>query len=171
MQAQPVTPAPDDGTTMTLEGDCDIVITRSFRAPASAVYRVLTEREFIMRWWAPCSRARLEVCEVDARVGGKWRYVMRLARDDSTVAFFGEYLTLQPGKRLVYTEAIEYFPDAPSTVTVTLEERGGETLMVQRASYPSAEVRSTVIATGMEHGMRESMQQLTAVVDELAAAR
>jgi uncharacterized protein YndB with AHSA1/START domain len=68
---------------------------------------------------------------------------------------------------VLQTEIFEPFPDAGAMVTVTLTERGGRTEMTNRSVYPSKEIRDQVIATGMEHGMRESMLQLTEVVASL----
>ena len=160
---------PDDGTTLTLPDDTSILITRRFKAPAALVYQVLTQPEHIRRWWAPVSRASLLEVDVDLKVGGKWRYVMEVVQDKSVFSFSGEYVELSPPHRLVYTEIFDPMPDQSSTVVVTLEETDGVTLMSNHASYPSKEVRDAVIASGMEGGMRESMLQLSALVDELAA--
>ena len=123
------------------------------------------------RWWAPKSRrVSLVGCDADVRVGGSYRYVAKLD-SGGQFAFSGVYKEVTPYSRLVYTEMFEPTAsgapadDVPLIVTVTFEERDGKTHVVSHSLCPSKDVRDAIIATGMEHGMRESMDQL----DELAA--
>ncbi|MBK7403012.1 MAG: SRPBCC family protein [Myxococcales bacterium] len=157
----------EDGTQLDLPTDREILITRSFAAPARIVFEAITRPEHVRRWWAPRSRGEMLVCEVDFRVGGGWRYVMR-TNSGMEVGFSGKFLEIEAPLRVVQTEIFDPFPDAASVVTVTLREAAGRTTLESRILYPSREVRDQVIATGMEHGMRESYRQLTEVVDALA---
>jgi uncharacterized protein YndB with AHSA1/START domain len=158
-----------DGTVMSLPSDEEILITRAFAAPARIVFAVLTKPEHIRRWWAPASRGKMTQCDVDFRIGGAWRFVMR-TNGGLEVGFSGRYLEIEAPTRVVQTEIFDPFPDAPSTVTLTLVEQAGVTTMTSRIRYPSRAIRDQVIATGMEDGMRESYQQLSAAVGELAEA-
>jgi len=159
--------AVNDGTTLELPSDREILISRTFDAPARLVFEALTKAEHVKRWWAPRSLGvTLVVCEIDFRVGGGYRYVME--RDGATLpSFSGTFLEIDPPTRVVQTEVFEPYPDAGSTVTVMLAESGGKTTMTSRSLYPSKEVRDMVLATGMEKGMRESMRQLTELVASL----
>lgn len=153
----------DDGTQMFTPSDREILITRSFRAPARIVFEALTKPEHVRRWWAPRSRGEMLTCEVDFRVGGRWRYTMR-ANAGFEVGFSGTFLTIEAPLKVAQTEVFDPFPDAVSTVTMTLEEQGPITAMRVLLVYPSKDVRDQVIGTGMEDGMRESYRQLTEVV-------
>lgn len=158
-------------TSMELEGDRDFVISRTFNGPARIVFDAYTKPELVQRWWAPKSLgdAVLE-CEADVRVGGGYRYVMRGASGEA-FAFSGKYTEVTAPTRLVFTQLFE--PTASGTaegeeglvITVTFEERNGKTHLVSHARCPSSEVRDMILASGMEHGMRETMDQL----DELVA--
>jgi len=159
----------NDGTTLTLPSNEEILITRAFDAPAHMVFAALTKPEHIRRWWAPASRGEMLQCDVDFRVGGAWRFVMR-ANAGFEVGFSGTFLEITAPTRVVQTEIFDPFPDAPSVVTLELVEANGVTTLTSRIRYPSQAVRDQVIATGMEHGMRESYQQLTSVVQQLVAA-
>jgi uncharacterized protein YndB with AHSA1/START domain len=105
------------------------------------------------------------------RVGGSYRYVLRLDTG-SEFAFSGTYIEVTPHSRLVYTEIFEPTAtganpgDAEVIVTVTFDEADGKTHLVSRSLCPSKDVRDAIIASGMEHGMRETMDQL----DELVAS-
>jgi uncharacterized protein YndB with AHSA1/START domain len=157
-----------DGTVLSLPSDEEILITRAFVAPARIVFAALTRPEHIRRWWAPASRGEMTQCDVDLRVGGAWRFVMRTTAG-MEVGFSGRFLEIEAPTRIVQTEIFDPFPDAPSTVTLTLVEEAGVTTMTSRIRYPSRAIRDQVIATGMEHGLRESYQQLTTVVQQLVA--
>lgn len=156
----------DDGTTLDLVGDRELRITRSFEAPARIVFEAITRPEHVRRWWAPRSRGQMLECEVDLRVGGAWRYVMR-TNTGMEVGFSGKFLEIEAPTRLVQTEIFDPFPDTVSVVTVTLREADGRTTLESRVAYPSKEVRDQVLSTGMEHGMRESYRQLTEVAEAL----
>jgi uncharacterized protein YndB with AHSA1/START domain len=161
-------------TTLELEGDREIVITRTFNGPARIVFEAWTNPGLVKRWWAPKSRdVSLVSCDAEVRVGGRYRYVFT-HHTHGTMAFSGEYTEVTPPTRVGYTEIFE--PTAGGTapgepgvrVTVTFDERDGRTHVVSRSVCPSKEVRDAIIASGMEHGMRESMDQLDELVMSLS---
>lgn len=156
-----------DGTTLELPSDREILIARTFDAPARIVFEAITRPEHVRRWWAPRTRGEMLTCDVDLRVGGAWRYVMRTT-SGMTIGFSGKILELDAPTRIVQTEIFDPFPDAVSVVTVTLTESGGKTRLQSRILYPSKEVREQVISSGMEPGMRESYLQLAELVGSLA---
>lgn len=156
-------------TSMELEGQQDIVISRVFRAPPRIVFEAYTKAEFVSRWWAPKSHgASLVECTADVRTGGRYRYVMNV-REQGNMAFSGEYREVTPYTKLVYTQVFEPMADAGAVVaTVTFEEVNGQTKLTSRERYPSKEAREAAVASGMESGMRESMEQLEELVFSLA---
>lgn len=158
-------------TDMTMDGDDTIVISRTFNAPPRIVFEAWTNAEFVKRWWAPKAlRAQMVSVEADVREGGGYRYVMQ-SGDQPPFAFSGKYVEVSPPSRLVYTQAFEPMADAGyATITVTFEPLGAnQTRMVSHERYPTAEVREMVLASGMEQGMRITMDQLDALVGELQA--
>lgn len=154
-------------TEMELRSDREIVITRTFNAPPRIVFDAWTRPELVKRWWAPKSHCVQVVgCDADVRVGGAYRYVLRLESGDE-IAFSGEYTVVDPHSRLAYTQVFEPMAHAGAvSVSITLEDLGGRTHLVSRETYPSAEAREAALSAGMEHGMRETMDQL----DELVAS-
>jgi uncharacterized protein YndB with AHSA1/START domain len=157
-------------TDMRLQGDREIVISRTFNAPARIVFDAVTKPELVKRWWAPKSHCvTLVKCDIDLRVGGKYRYVMQQDKGPE-LAFSGTYSEVTPPTRVAYEEIFEPMAAAGAVkVTVTFEEEDGKTRMVMHSLYPSPQVRDGILATGMEHGMRESMDQLDALVASLVA--
>lgn len=160
-------------TTLELRGDTEIVITRTFNGPARIVFEAWTKPELVKQWWAPRSRHVSVVgCEADVRTGGFYRYVLRLEKG-TQFAFSGRYIEVTPPSRLVYTQLYEPTAggatpgDAEVVLTVTFTERDGKTHLASSSMCPSAEVRDAIIASGMEHGMRETMDQLEALVESL----
>jgi uncharacterized protein YndB with AHSA1/START domain len=105
----------------------------------------------------------LDVCEMDVRVGGAWRRVLRMDNGTS-VGFHGVYQEIDEPDRIVFTEVFEPVPDHPSTVTVTLTERDGKTDVKVVQLHDSVQSRDMHIASGMEAGMRETLDRLEAFV-------
>jgi uncharacterized protein YndB with AHSA1/START domain len=159
-------------TTMELKGDREIVIARTFNGPARIVFDAWTNPELVKRWWAPKTRrASVVGCDASVSAGGYYRYVLRLDSGHE-FAFSGTYTEVSPPSRLVYTQIYEPSAggaqpgDAAVSITVTFEERDRKTHLVSHSLCPSKEVRDAIIASGMEHGMRETMDLL----DELVAS-
>src|SRR6187549_3483131 len=114
-------------TTVERKSDRELVVTRIFNAPARIVFEAWTKPELFQRWWVPKSLGMsLLSCEMDARVGGKYRLVFAHEASES-MAFFGTYLEVTPPSRLAWTNE-EGGEDGPVT-TVTFEERDGKTLI------------------------------------------
>jgi uncharacterized protein YndB with AHSA1/START domain len=160
-------------TSLTLEGDRDIVIARTFNAPARVVFDAYTRPDLVARWWAPRSHGvSIVSCEADVRAGGSYRYVLRVGPEHD-MAFSGQYLEVTPPARLVFTQLFEPTAsgaqpdDQAITITVTFDERDGETHFLSRTVCPTPELRDTIIASGMESGMRETMDQLEALLATL----
>jgi uncharacterized protein YndB with AHSA1/START domain len=159
--------APMNQTTMQLEADREIIISRTFDGPARIVFDAWTKPELVKRWWAPKGRATIVSVDADVRVGGKYRYVLK-ADVGEAFAFSGSYTEITPHSRLVYTQSFEPMADAGSAIiTVTFDERDGKTRLVSRELYPSKEAREAALSSGMEEGMRETMDQLDVLVASL----
>jgi len=140
-------------TTAERKSDRELVITRTFNAPARIVFEAWTKPELFKRWWVPKSMGMsLRSCQMEVRVGGKYR----LEFEPDGVAFFGTYLEVAPPSRLVWTN--EESGDGGAVTTVTFEERNGKTLLVLHELHPSKEALDDNI--GAADGMPETFDQL-----------
>jgi uncharacterized protein YndB with AHSA1/START domain len=146
---------------VTLPSDTQILITREFAAPKHLVFQAWTTPELIRRWWSG-DRGEVTSVEVDLRVGGSWRYVMK-ANAGFEVAFRGEYREIIPNERIVATDLFEGMPDAEALSTLALSESNGSTTLTLLVDHASKEHRDAHINSGMEDGMQESMDQLEQV--------
>jgi len=156
--------------TVTTPTDLDIHFTRLFDAPPRLVFEAMSKPEHIKRWWGNLGDGySVPVCEVDLRVGGKWRFVNRHPKGDAE--FYGEYREINPPGRIVFTEIYAPFPDAVSVVTALLSEEGGKTRLNATSRYPSKEVRDMVLSTGMEKGAALSYDRLDEVAMELSGSK
>jgi uncharacterized protein YndB with AHSA1/START domain len=156
--------------TVTLPTDEQILITREFDAPKDLVFRAYTTPELVRRWWH-AKRGDVTVCEIDLRVGGKWRYVM-VADGGLEVGFHGEYREIVPNDKLVSTEVYEGMPqgDGPeqgTLNTVTFTEADGRTTVTILVEAPSKEIRDAIIASGMEDGLQDALDLLEQVAVSL----
>ena len=160
-------PATSSGkATVTLPADDQILITREFDATAHLVYRAVTEPELVRRWWSG-KRGEMTVCEIDLRVGGKWRYAMTADSSGAEVAFYGEYREIVPNERIVNTEVFAPFPDDGALNTMTLTERDGRTTLTTLVQHSTPQARDMHINSGMEGGMNESFDKLEQVAKSL----
>lgn len=160
------------GTQVERASDRELLLRRVFRARPQTVFEAMTKPELIRRWWTPRSLGVvLHDCQVDLRVGGHYRYVFGRP-GEPPMAFSGVYQEVVPGARLVYTTIFEPTPEVgEGLITATYEAHPEGTLLVQRELYPSKEVLDGAIASGMERGFRETLEQLAALLPELEASR
>src|SRR6188472_1598027 len=141
--------------TVTTPSECEIIMTRLFDAPRELVVEVMSKPEHVRRWWGQLGEGySVPVCEVDFRVGGKWRFVNRHPKGEA--GFHGVYREIEAPGRVVFTEIFEPFPDAGSVVTCVLSEENSKTRMTVDCVYPSMEVRDMVLKTGMDKGAATS---------------
>jgi uncharacterized protein YndB with AHSA1/START domain len=158
-------PSPMKNRTMAARAsDRELVVTRTFNAPARIVFEPWTKPELFKRWWAPkSSGVPLLSAEMDVRTGGRYRIKFGHDAAKPMMTFFGTYTEVTPPSRLVWTN--EESKEGPVT-TVTFEEKGGKTLLILRELYPSKEALDRSFG-GIEEGMPEQFEQL----DELLATR
>jgi len=145
----------------------ELVFTRTVNGPARIVFEAWTKPELFKRWWVPKScGVSLLSCEMDVRVGGRYRLVF--SHEGSTMEFFGRYLEVTPPSRLVWTN--DEGDDGGAVTTVTFEEKGGKTLLVVHDLYPSKEALDAAIASGATSGMPETLEQLDELLVTLGAS-
>ena len=152
-------------TTVTLPSETEIVITRTFEAARELVFTVWTTPEYVRRWWTS-TEAPLIMCEIDLRVGGRWRYV---SRDASGVelGWSGVYRVIEAPRRLVTTETFEGSPGVEAITTLGLTERAGRTTMTITVRHDSQENRDNHVSSGMEAGLNRSLRRIDDILDQL----
>ena len=154
-------------TTVERKSERELVVTRTFNGPARIVFEAWTKPELFKQWWAPKSMGMfLRSCEMDVRVGGRYRLVLSHPAAPTPMEFFGRYIEVTPHSRLVWTNDES---DDGAVTTVTFEEKGGKTLLVMHELYPSKEALDGAIA-GMEGGMPETFAQLDELLVTLGAS-
>jgi uncharacterized protein YndB with AHSA1/START domain len=153
-----------NSTTVQRKSERELVTTRTFNGPARIVFEAWTRPELFKRWWVPKSMGMsLRSCEMDVRVGGKYR----LEFEPDAMAFFGTYLEVTPHSRLVWTN--EEGGEGGPVTTVTFEEKAGKTLLVMCELYPSKEALDAA-GTGAAEMMGETFAQLDELLVTLGAS-
>jgi uncharacterized protein YndB with AHSA1/START domain len=148
---------------VTTPTDREVVMTRVFDAPRHLVFDAFSKPELLKRWFGPRGWS-LPVCEVDLRVGGGFRFVLR-SPDGKDMGMRGVYRELAPPERSVHMESFDDYP-GESQVTAVFAERDGKTTLTVTVLYPSQMVRDIVIQSGMEHGAAESYDKLAEMLAE-----
>jgi uncharacterized protein YndB with AHSA1/START domain len=150
-------------TAVERTSDRELVVTRTFDAPARLVFEALTKPELFTRWWLPKSMGMsLRSCEMDVRVGGKYR----LEFEPDGMAFFGTYLEVTPPSRLVWTN--EEGGEGGPVTTVTFEDTGGQTRLVMHELHSSKEALDAA-GTGAADATVETFAQLDELLVTLGA--
>lgn len=150
---------------VTLPTDTQISITRAFAASKHLVYQAWTTPELVKRWWS-ADLGETTVAEIDLRVGGRWRYVMR-TEGGLEVGFHGEYREILPNERIVSTEVYEGMPEGEAVNTVTFTETDGRTVLTILVQHSSKAHRDAHLSSGMETGMQRSLDHLEQVARSL----
>lgn len=146
---------------LTTPTDREIVMTRVFAAPRTLVYDAHTKPELVRQWLLGPPGWSMPVCEMDVRVGGKYRWVWRRDRDGTTMGMGGVYREVVAPERLVTTERFDeaWYP-GESLNTLALVEKAGRTTLTQTMRYESREARDAVIKSNMEQGVAASYDRL-----------
>jgi uncharacterized protein YndB with AHSA1/START domain len=140
-------------TSVERTSDRELVVTRTFDAPARLVFEAWANPELFQQWWVPTSMGmKLQSCEMDVRTGGTYRLSFGDGMD-----FFGRYIEVTPHSKIVWTN--EEGGEDGSITTVTFEEQDGRTLLVMSELYPSKEALDAA-GTGAADATQETFAQL-----------
>ena len=152
---------------VTTPTDREIVITRVFDAPRSLIFDCMSKPELVRRWLLGPPGYTMPVCEIDFRVGGRYRYVWR-GPDGSEMGMGGVYREIVPSERIVQTELFDQDWTGGETVgTVLLTEEGSRTTLTITELYSSKEARDGALRTGMAEGMSAGYDRLAELLTSL----
>ena len=167
----------------SLPSDTEVLVKRSFDAPVKLVWRAYMEPDLLRRWCSGLPGWSMPICEMDMRVGGKYRWRWRSDENGQEFGFTGEVLEVTPHAKIVHTQIYDAgdlggcassgadIPDAmgsePSIITVTFQEANGITNVTTNIKFASKADRDAAFATGMTDGMEMSYQKLDGMLGEL----
>jgi uncharacterized protein YndB with AHSA1/START domain len=162
-------PAKTKNLEVTLPDDRSILMTRMFNAPPALVFDALTKPEMVKRWMLGPDGYTMPVCEIDLKVGGKYRHVWR-GPDGFEFSMGGVYREIAAPRRLVHTEVFEGVDmGGTSLVTTVLTKMDAKTHFSCTCEYESKEARDTVLKTGMEDGAGDSYDRLDVMLKHRAS--
>jgi uncharacterized protein YndB with AHSA1/START domain len=143
------------------QGEREVVMTRTFDAPRRLVFDAHTKPELIRRWLLGPPGWSMPICEVDLRVGGKYRYVWRKETSGTTMGMGGVYREIAAPERIVVTEKFDesWYP-GEALNTLVLVEQGGRTTLTQTMLYESRAARDAVLKSPMEEGVAAGYDRL-----------
>jgi uncharacterized protein YndB with AHSA1/START domain len=157
--------------TVTTTGDREIVLTRTFDAPRHLVFEAMTRPELVKRWLAGPPGWQMTVCEIDLRVGGRYRYAWRM-ESGAEMGMGGEFREIAAPERIVQTEVFDqaWYP-GEAIGTLLLKERAGKTELELRVRYESAEALQAVLKTPMDEGVAASYDRLAELLAQPQAVQ
>ena len=146
-------------------GEREIVMTRVFDAPRKLVFEAMSKPELVQCWLLGPEGWTMPVCEIDMRVGGKYRYVWRNTSSGQEMGMGGVYREVVVPERVVVTEKFDqaWYP-GEAVGTLVLTEQAGKTTLTQTILYNSRETRDAVLKTPMEKGVAASYDRLDQVL-------
>lgn len=151
---------------VTLPSDTEILVKRQFRAPKALIFACHTRPEYVTRWMLGPPGWTMPVCEIDLRVGGRYKHTWRSDETGAEFSATGTYDKIREPDELVTTERMEGF-DGKAVNIMTLEEKDGITTMTVRMVFDSKDARDGAVATGMADGMGMSYDALDAFMATL----
>lgn len=158
-------PAP---LTIRMKSDREVEITRSFDAGRELVFDCHTKPALVRRWLTGPPGWTLPVCDIDLKVGGRYRYVWR-SPEGTDMGMGGTFREIERPGRLVTTELFdEDWTGGETEVTTIFTETGGVTTTTMTVLYASREAREGALATGMAEGMEMSFASLDGLLAETA---
>lgn len=153
-------------TSAEAVSDREIVITRSFQAPPRLVFQAYTTPEHLKRWFGP-KEWPLTLCEVDFRIGGRFRFALTGPDRRQGPPFGGEYLDIVPHERIQYDNGFEMPGAEKMIVTITLQEQGGTTVLTMRTLFSTVAARNEHLQLGFAQGVGSGFDNLVAYLEEL----
>ena len=152
---------------LTTRGDREIVITRAFDAPRKLVFDAFTKPALVKQWLLGPDGWSMPVCEIDLKVGGKYRYVWRRDKDGTEMGMGGVYREIVAPERIVATEKFDqsWYP-GEAVGTFVLIEQAGKTTLTETILYESREARDGVLKSGMEKGIVASYDRLEKLLEK-----
>jgi uncharacterized protein YndB with AHSA1/START domain len=154
---------------VTTPSDREIAMTRVFDAPRTLVFDAHTKPELVKRWLGVRAGWSMPVCEIDLRVGGRYRYVWQQDSNGARMGMGGVYREIVRPERIVATEAFDesWYP-GEAIDTTTLVERGGKTTLTITVQYQSKEARDGVLKSPMATGVAEGYDTLAELLASMA---
>jgi uncharacterized protein YndB with AHSA1/START domain len=141
------------------EGEREITITRVFDVPAHILFEAASKPEHMRAWFGPKGYP-LTLCEMDFRLGGRYRFAMTGPDGNQMTPFSGSYLEIEPNRKIVYTNAFELPGAETMVVTLTFVERGGRTTLSIHTLFASVAMKNAHLGMGYEMGVNSGLDQL-----------
>lgn len=149
--------------------DREVVITRVFDVPARFLFEAYSKPEHLRRWFGPKGWP-LTLCEVDFRLGGRYRFAMTGPSGEQNTPFGGEYLEIVPNRRIVFDNSFESLGAEKMVMTVSFDEAlDGRTTLTFHTLFASVAMRNEYVGVGFEQGVDSGLDQLADVVAALQA--
>lgn len=152
------------GTTSQILSDTQVRVSRVIRGSVEQVWHAHTDTDLVRKWMLGPDGWTMPVCDIATEVGQSYRYEWEQDGGDNRFGFTGQLLASEPPHRSVTTEAMIGMEGSSTVNEMTLTPVGQGTLLTLVITYPSAEVRDTVLATGMVDGMETSYARLESVL-------
>ena len=150
--------------------DREVVVTRTYDVPARLLFEAWSKPEHLVKWFGPVGWP-LTLCEVDFRMGGRFRFAMTGPSGQQNTPFGGEYLEIVPNRKIVFDNAFEAPGAEKMIMTITFDEKGGKTLLTFHTLFASVAMKKAHVDGGFVQGTGSGLDQLTDVVAAMTVGK
>jgi uncharacterized protein YndB with AHSA1/START domain len=159
-------PVPFAGTLKVVaSGDREIVMTREFDAPRALVFDAFTKPDLVRQWLLGPDGWTMPACEIDCRVGGRYRYEWEKQAKGMKMGVSGVFREVAPPARIVHTERFdESWYEGEAVITTEFVETGAGTSVTMTMALQSRAARDGVLKSGMERGVLASYDRLAEIL-------
>jgi uncharacterized protein YndB with AHSA1/START domain len=152
---------------LTTPTDKEITITRVFQANRELVFECYTKPELLRRWMFGPNGWTFAVCEIDLRVGGRYRFVWQ-SPDNASLGIGGVYQSISQPEQIINTQLFDQdWTGGEAIVTLFLSEQHEQTTVTTTILHNSKEARDLALQSGMEHGMEMGFERLETLLSTL----
>ena len=150
------------------DAERSVGITRDYDAPARLLFEAWSKPEHMMKWFGPKGWP-LTLCDMDFRVGGRYRFAMTGPSGEQNTPFGGEYLEIVPERKIVFDNGFELPGAGRMVMTITFDEKGGSTTLTFHTLFESVAMKTEHVDMGFMQGTSSGLDQLADVVAGLKA--
>lgn len=148
---------------VTMPSDLEIRVNRNFDATRDLVFAYHTKCEFVRKWLLGPPGRSMPECDIDLRIGGRYRYVWRNDDNGREFGVSGEFREIAVPERMVTVESMDSVP-GHARVTTVFEKDGSDTAFSITIQFESKEYRDGALESGMTDGMSMSYDRLEETV-------
>lgn len=155
--------------SMSVDSDRELTLTRDFPVPPAVLFLACSRPEHMRQWFGPVGYP-LTLCEMDFRVGGRYRFAMTGPDGVQGPVFGGEYVAIEADRLIRYTNRFETPGAEEMVVTLSFEPVPGGARLTHHTRFASVAMKQHHVGYGYTQGVGSGLDQLAVLVTRMGAS-